>query len=155
MRTLALSQCLTLMLLALGQGYTAVAQTTEDAVRNAQQEIKALQAQDVQAILKSDTSVMEKYYSDDYIAIHGDGKLTTKAREIENFKSGVTKYDSITVREAKIRIYGDTAVVNALASIRATFNGKAYTGDVRNTRVWVKQNGNWKLVLFQATRVAP
>jgi uncharacterized protein (TIGR02246 family) len=155
MRTLFLSQCLTLMLLALGQGYTAVAQTTEAAVRNAQQEIKTLQGQVLQAILKSDTSVMEKYYSDDYIAIHGDGKLTTKAQEIENFKSGVTKYDSITVREAKIRIYGDTAVVNALASVTTMVNGKPFSGDVRNTRVWVKDSGNWKLVAFQTTRVAP
>jgi len=80
--------------------------------------------------------------------------LFTKAQEIENFNSGVTKYESIVGRESKIRIYGDTAVVNSLASVRATFNGKPYIGDVRNTRVWVKQNGNWKLVLFQATRLA-
>lgn len=155
MRTLFLSQCLTLMLLALGQGYTAVAQTTEAAVSNAQQEIKTLQGQVLQAILKGDTSVMEKYYSDDYIAIHGDGKVTTKTQEIENFKSGVTKYDSITVLEAKIRIYGDTAVVNALASVTTIVNGKPFSGDVRNTRVWVKDGGNWKLVVFQTTRVAP
>ncbi len=79
-----------------------------------QQEIKAIQGKVLQAILKSDTSVMEKYYAADYVAIHGDGKLTTKAQEIENFKDGVTKYDYITVLESTIRIYGDTAVVNAL-----------------------------------------
>ncbi|MBZ5647466.1 MAG: nuclear transport factor 2 family protein [Acidobacteriia bacterium] len=155
MRKLVLSLCLTLMLLAVGHGYTAIAQTTQAAVGNAQQEIKTLQGQLVQAILKSDTSFLEKYYADDYIAIHGDGKLTTKAQEIDNFKSGVTKYDSITVREAKIRIYGDTAVVNALASVTTIVNGKPFSGDVRNTRVWVKDNGNWKLVVFQTTRVAP
>jgi ketosteroid isomerase-like protein len=153
MRKLVLSLCLPSVVLAVGQGHKAVAQTTDAAVLNAQQEIKTLQGQVLQAILKSDTSVMEKYYADDYIAIHGDGKLTTKAQEIDNFKSGVTKYDSITVREAKIRIYGDTAVVNALAAVKTIVNGQPYSGDVRNTRVWVKQNGNWKLVVFQTTRV--
>jgi uncharacterized protein (TIGR02246 family) len=152
MRKLVLSLCLASIVAAAGQ---AVAQTTDAAVLKAQQEIKTLQGEVMQAILKSDTSVMEKSYSDDYVAIHGDGKLTTKAQEIENFKSGVTKYDSITVRESKIRIYGDTAVVNALASIKTVVNGQPYTGDVRNTRVWVKQNGNWVLVVFQTTRVAP
>ena len=98
---------------------------------------------------------METFCADDYVAIHGDGKLTTKAQEIENFKSGVTKYDYITVRESKTRIYGDTAVVNALASVKTVVNGQPYTGDVRNTRVWVKQNDNWALVVFQTTRVAP
>jgi ketosteroid isomerase-like protein len=154
-KLLFLSQCVTLMFLALGHGSTAVAQTTEATVRNAQQEIKTLQGQLLQAILKSDTSVMEKHYSDDYIAIHGDGKLTTKAEEIEHFRSGVTKYDSITVREAKIRTYGDTAVVNTLASVTTLVNGKRFSGDVRNTRVWVKDSGNWKVVVFQTTRVAP
>lgn len=120
-----------------------------------EQEIKTLQGQIQQAILKGDTGILEKYYADDYIAIHGNGTQSTKAQEIENFKSGATKYDSIIVREAKIRAYGDTAVVNALASVIATFDGKQYNGDVRNTRVWVKRDGNWKLVLFQATRVAP
>ena len=109
----------------------------------------------MEAILKGDTSVMEEYYADDYTAIHGDGKLTTKTQEIANFKSGVTKYDSITVREGKIRIYGDTAVVNALASVKTIVNGRPYSGDVRNTRVWVKLHGNWKLVAFQTTRVEP
>ncbi len=109
----------------------------------------------MQAILKSDTSIMEEYFAEDYVAIHGDGNVTTKKQEIDNFRSGVTKYDSITVREAKIRIYGDTAVVNALASVKTVVNGKPYSGDVRNTRVWVRQNGHWKLVVFQATRVTP
>jgi ketosteroid isomerase-like protein len=135
-----------------GHGMTAVEQTgTSD--ETVKQEIKTLQGQLMKAILKSDTSFFEKYYDDDYAAIHGDGKLTTKAQEIESFKSGATKYESIDVREAKIRTYGDTAIVNALVSVKTTVNGKPYSGDVRNTRVWVKQNGNWKLVVFQATRV--
>jgi uncharacterized protein (TIGR02246 family) len=138
-----------------GRGQTAVEQSGKAAGGTVQQEIKALQGQLLQAILKGDTSFLVKYYADDYIAIHGDGKVTTKAQEIENFKSGTTKYDSITVREAKIRPYGDTAVVNALASVQTTVNGKPFSGDVRNTRVWVKQNGEWKVVVFQATRVAP
>jgi uncharacterized protein (TIGR02246 family) len=155
MKSLVLSLRLVLVLLAASQGCTAAAQTAETPAGNAQQEIKALQGQVIQAILKGDTSVLEKYYADDYVAIHGDGKLTTKAQEIEKFKTGTTKYDSITVREAKIRVYGDTAVVNALASVKTVVNGQPYTGDVRNTRVWVKDSGNWKLVVFQTTRVQP
>jgi len=120
-----------------GKGMTAAEQTGNGSGEMVEQ-IKALQKQVLEAILKSDTSVFEKY-ADDYIAIHGDGKLTTKAEEIENFKSRVTKYESIKVHEAKIRTYGDTAVVNALASVKTIVNGKPYSGDVRNTRVWVKE----------------
>ncbi len=143
------------ILIAVGRPHCAVAQTSDAALPSAQQEIKSIQGALLQAILKSDTSIMEEYFAEDYVAIHGDGNVTTKKQEIDNFRSGVTKYDSITVREAKIRIYGDTAVVNALASVKTVVNGKPYSGDVRNTRVWVRQNGHWKLVVFQATRVTP
>ncbi len=146
---------LLLLVVVLGCAFTLNAQSNSSPTSDVRQEVKALQAELVQAILKGDTSVMEKYYSDDYIAIHGDGKVTTKAEEIDNFKSGTTKYESIIIREAKMRVYGNTVVVNALASIKTVVNGNPYTGDVRNTRVWVKQNDNWKLVVFQATRVLP
>jgi uncharacterized protein (TIGR02246 family) len=121
---------------------------------SAQQEIKRLQAELVQALLKNDTSLLDKYYADDYVAIPANGNLLTKYQELQNYKSGVVKYDSITVRETVIRIYGDTAIVNVLLSIKVIASGKKFDGDLRNTRVWVKQNGSWKVVAFQATGVA-
>ncbi len=117
-------------------------------------QVKALQKQLLQAILKSDTSFLEKYYAEDYTAIHGDGKLSTKAEEIANFASGVTKYESIEVRESKARAYGDTVIINGRVFVKTTVNGKPYSGEVSNTRVWVKQNGEWKVAAWQATRVA-
>jgi hypothetical protein len=121
----------------------------------AEKQIEALHAQLMEATLKHDHRFLEKYLADDYMAIRNDGKLTTRVQEIENYKSGVTKYESIEIREATMRIHGNTAIYNSLNSIKATINGKAFSGEVRNTRVWVKQNGNWKIVAFQATQVAP
>jgi uncharacterized protein (TIGR02246 family) len=137
-----------------GNGMTAVEQTGKTSGGTVEQQIKALQAQLTQAFLKSDTTFFEKYFADDYTAIYAAGKLYTKAQVIENFKSGATKYESIDEREAKIRTYGDTAVVNSLFSVKGVTNGKPFSGDIRNTRVWVKQNGDWKLVAFQNTQVA-
>ncbi len=137
-----------------GKGMSAVEQTGEGKGGNVEEQIKTLQAQFTQAFLRSDTTFLEKYFADDYTAIHGDGKLSTKPEEIEEFKSGAIKYDSITVREAKIRTYGDTAVVTSLFSVKGTINGKPFSGDVRNIRVWVKHKGDWKIVAFQNTRVA-
>jgi ketosteroid isomerase-like protein len=136
-----------------GHGEPSVEQAAKGSGVSVEQEIRALEALRIEAILKGDTSFFEKYCADDYMAIRGDGKLSTKAQEIENFKAGTTKYESIDEHELKIRIYGDTAVANARSSIKATINGWPYSGDVRNTRVWVKQKGNWKLVTFHATRI--
>jgi ketosteroid isomerase-like protein len=120
-----------------------------------EQQITALSDQAVLAYLEADTSFIEKYYADDATVMHSDGKLSTKAQEIENLRSGALKYASIDVQERKIRIYGDTVVAVALSSPKGTLNGKQFSGDYLSTLVWVKQNGNWKIVAYQATRVAP
>ena len=122
---------------------------------NADQQIKKLTDQIVAAQLKADTNSYEKLLADDYTAIHGDGTLSTKAQDIENFKSGAVKYETVDMRDSKIRVYGDTAVVTSLLFFKGTTSGKPFSGDVRSTRVWVKQKGNWKCVAFQSTRVAP
>jgi ketosteroid isomerase-like protein len=133
---------------------TAGKQTARGGGETVEQQIKALHAQLMEATLKHDPRFLEKYLADDYMAIRNDGKLTTKVQEIENYKSGVTKYESIEIRESTVRIHGKTAIYTSLNSIKATINGKPFSGDFRNTRVWVKQNGNWKIVSFQATKVA-
>jgi len=129
-------------------------QSAQGGGETVEQQIKALHAQLMDATLKHDPGFLEKYLADDYMAIRNDGNLTTKIQEIENYRSGATKYESIEIREATIRIHENTAIYNSLNSIKAMINGKPFSGDVRNTRVWVKLNGDWKIVAFQATQVA-
>lgn len=119
----------------------------------AEQQISALSDQVIQAQLKNDPSFFEKYYADDISIIHGDGTVWTKAQEIANLKSGSLKYGSVETRDRKIHVYGDTAVVTFLISFKGVVGGKPYNGDLRRTMVWVKQNGNWKTVAYQVTRV--
>ena len=141
----------TLFCLAAAPRARAQSETPTD---NARQEIEKLQAELVQAFLNNDTGTLEKHYAGDYLSIPSNGNLLTKVGEIENYRSGAVRYNAITVREMKIRTYGDTAVVNLLVTVTTTVNGKRTSGDLRNTRVWVKQDGAWRVVAFQATRVA-
>ena len=53
--------------------------------RDTEQQLKILTNQVYAAMLKADTSIFEKVYVDDYIAIRGDGSVLTKAQEIEGF----------------------------------------------------------------------
>lgn len=134
-----------------GRGMTAVEQT----YASVEQQIRSLQEESKKAALKGDASFLEKYLADDYVGIDGTGAIITKAQAIQDFKSGTVKYESIDVHDTKIRTYGNTAVVDSLASVKLTMNGKPISGDFRATFVWVKQKGNWKRVAFQSTLVTP
>jgi ketosteroid isomerase-like protein len=56
------------------------------------------------------------------------------------------KFQSITTDEVQVRIYGDTAVETGLSTMVGQDEGKVVPRDNRFTRVWVKQEGNWRLV---------
>lgn len=142
--------------------FLALATVTLSQTSDARQEIERLEEQGRLAALKGDVGFIEKYAAPDYVAIMGNGRAHGRAEEIQSRQSGGLSYQTIDVHELKIRIYGDTAVCNSLASVKLTVQekgyktvyGKEYTGDYRFTRVWVKQGGDWKLVSFQATKAS-
>jgi ketosteroid isomerase-like protein len=59
----------------------------------------------------------------------------------------------------KVRVYGDAAVVTGRATIKGQLKTGAdsaqdISGQYRYTRVYVKQQGQWRLVSFQFAPVA-
>ncbi len=132
---------------------TAVEQIGETG--NVEQQIKALHEQDREAALKGDIGFLGKNLAPDCVGIGGDGTLITKEQAIQMVKAGDIKYEAIDEHDVKVRVYGQTAIINAMASLKMMIKGTPMGGDYRATFVWVKQGGNWKEVSFQATRVAP
>ena len=65
------------------------------------------------------------------------------------------KFEAIDESDMKVRVYGDTALVNYTANIKGHFGDTDISGQWRVVRVWVKRKGQWQTVSFQATRVAP
>ena len=129
-------------------------ETSKDSGTSVEQQIKTLHEQRRNAALQGDAGFFERYLADDYLGSREDGRLITKQQEVRMVRSGAIKYEAIDERDVKVRVYGETAIVSALASVKLWVNGKPITGDQRATFVWVKQEGNWKLASFQATRVA-
>jgi len=134
-----------------GHGVTLVELSAQ---RNVDQQIRALHDQGRQAALKGDASFFEERLAASYFGIGGDGRLRTKAESIQDLKSGGIKYEAIDERDVKVDTYGDTAIVNSMAAVKLTSNGKPIGGDYRATFVYVKQGGSWREVAFQATPVA-
>jgi ketosteroid isomerase-like protein len=106
------------------------------------------------AILKSNTTVMDRLLADDYLAITASGLVQTKAQTLANLKSGRMHMASLSVSDRKVRFYGRTAVVTSLAAIQATTPGGEISGNYRYTRVYVRDaGGNWKIVSFEASKI--
>jgi hypothetical protein len=120
---------------------------------NVADEIKKLEQQRNDAILKADTATLDKLTSDDYTNTTAQGKVEKKADIMDGFKSGKIKFDSREISDLDVRVYGNTAVVTGQVNQKATNNGVDTSGQSRFTRVYVKQNGRWVSVANQATSI--
>jgi len=58
-----------------------------------------------------------------------------------------------TTADLRPRVYGDFAVVTDVANLQGTYKSQDITGQYRFTDTFMKQNGRWKLVATQATKV--
>jgi len=93
----------------------------------------------------------EKYDADNFVRIPGDGRIFTKAEFLEGFKTRNVTVESLDYSDVKIRIDGKMAVLTAIETGKGVQMGKPWTGTFRFTRVFVKRDGIWKVVLYQDT----
>lgn len=142
---------LTIAVIALSCLLIAQAKTQKNS--NVADEIKKLEQQRNEAILKGDTATLDKLTSDDYTNTTAQGKVEKKAEIMDGFKSGKIKFESRELSDLDVRVYGNTAVVTGEVNQKATNNGVDTSGQSRFTRVYVKQNGRWVSVANQATPI--
>jgi uncharacterized protein (TIGR02246 family) len=129
--------------------------STSQAGGSGEQEVRALEEQAVQAAQKNDPSFLEQHATDDYVGITGMGDMVTKSQAVQDMRSGKMRYQSIQPRNMNVRVFGNTAIVNGEATVSLVRDGKPVSGDYRYTRVWVKQDGSWKIASFESTPIQP
>ncbi len=108
------------------------------------------------AIIASDTLALKRIWTEDYNFIDARGRLVTRAQRLANFASGST--DIVVIdneREITVRVYGDMAIVQNLSTLRGQFSGQPTDTDLRGTFMWVRRNGDWRLVTNELTPVVP
>ena len=111
-----------------------------------EQAIRQLDGERIQAQIGADAAALDRIYADDFIGVGPSGTVRTKKQVISDFTSGTLKFQSITTDEIQVRVYENTAVETGLSTMNGQDKGKAVPRNTRFTRVWVKQQGNWRLV---------
>ena len=117
----------------------------EQAVRQTLNELYA-------ALGRNDVAALDRIYADNYTLVNESGELTTKAPRLAAIKSGELKYESISVDEVNIRLYGNTAVATLRSMSKAQSKGQEIGGQFRVTLTLVKMKGRWQVVAAHVTR---
>jgi ketosteroid isomerase-like protein len=122
---------------------------------SAQGEVRDLEAQFEQAVVKGNVEFFEKTLAKDFTHTTQSGVIRNREEWLANHKSGQSNYESLNTDQLAIRVYGNTALVTARISPRGRDSrGKAIEGQYRFLRVWLRQEDVWRAVAFQSTRIA-
>lgn len=118
-------------------------------------EIESLEAQWRTALMQNDVATVNRLLADDYLGINPNGTLETKADALALRRAGTTKISSMDPINMKVRVYGDTAVVTSQVQVEGHDGDRDISGRYHYTRVYTHRSGEWKVVSFEASRIAP
>jgi len=105
------------------------------------------------ALVSKDYTVLNQTLSDDLVYTHSNGIVDDKQSFIQSIKDGKLTYAAIDPLEQKVRLYGNTAIVNGVCQVKAVSNGETLSSRLRYTDVYVKKGNQWQLATWQSLRL--
>jgi uncharacterized protein (TIGR02246 family) len=143
-----------LSLLAFAAHGATATNTGADA---AEDEIRRLSAEEVNAFLKTDRAAMARLWSDDFVVTNPLNKFVTKQQVLGMVDSGFLVIPTFERQIEYLRVYGDIVIVAGRESViwggRMPNVGKSE--NLRFTAVWMKQGGRWQEIARHANIVPP
>ena len=119
-------------------------------------ELTALLRDFLEGVSKNDKAVFDRFFADDLIYTRSAGATITKADILKSLDEPTppdapkTVYDSDDIT---VHAYGNMAVMNfRLIQHTTDKDGKSETHYYRNTGTFLKRNGRWQVVAWQATK---
>jgi len=114
-----------------------------------------LAAQDARfaATIKADVAALGAMMTDDLTYTHSSGVTETRAELLDGIRSGKYAYRSIESKDRRVRLHGDAAIVSGTAHVVIEPGGKRTEIDLYFSELYLKQDGAWRMALWQSTRL--
>ncbi|MFN2413256.1 MAG: nuclear transport factor 2 family protein [Pyrinomonadaceae bacterium] len=105
------------------------------------------------AMISNDSARIGSFMADDWVIVSERG-ISTKTEFMSFVESGQLTHSSFEmVGDARIKVYGDTAVLTCRVVNTAHFGGQQFDADEWTSDVFVKRDGTWLCVLSHITPV--
>jgi ketosteroid isomerase-like protein len=99
---------------------------------------------------RHDLAFLEQAEAEEYTYTDPTGRVSHKDDDLARAQLGDIQISSFTLKDEKVQIYGETAVITGQTDIRGTDKGTDITGSYRWTDSFVRRDGAWKVVASQA-----
>ena len=101
----------------------------------------------VRVTLKGDADAFASFLAEDYMELKPSGRFVDKATWTQAIRAGTTHYETVELRDLKVRFpRPDVAVVTGAFSQTGVAGGRDNSGDGVYINTWVWIDGRWRLV---------
>ena len=109
-----------------------------------------------EAQLNADVGELDRLIGDDLLFAGPDGRLATKAQDLDAHRSGVVRFVNHEPRALHTRrIREDVALASLEADLVVKVGGEEHRGRFRYTRVWARDAERWRVVGGQVSEIKP
>jgi Domain of unknown function (DUF4440) len=120
-------------------------------------QLKLINARFIHNFVTNDIASHEKIIHPQFVHISSTGKWIDRAQYLYDWKTG---FDPNVIvywdyRNEKITVVGTTALVRSVNKYTVVNDGKELTAMSQYTDTYVKQNGVWRCIQAQITKVNP
>lgn len=105
------------------------------------------------AIVRKDRAAIEANMAADFRQIDGAGNVETKQSFVDDLVSPDLVIDPYTVEDFDVRLYGDTALLAGRTRMTGRYQGKPFASHYRYIDIYVRRNGEWKIVSVQISKI--
>jgi ketosteroid isomerase-like protein len=102
------------------------------------------------AIVSNDSEEIGRFATDDWVIV-GETGMFDRSQFLGAVAAGDLTHEAFEVDVARVRTYGETAVVTAHVTNNGTWQGQPFTADEWATDVYLKQGNTWLCAHTQLT----
>ena len=106
-----------------------------------------------QAQLASDVAALDRLVDDALVFTGPDGAVYGKQDDLDAHRRGVVHIERLDPSEERVQRFGSLAVVSVRMEMSGTFQGAAFAGPFRYTRVWCARPEGWRIVAGHVSAV--
>ena len=120
---------------------------------SAEDDIRRVEAALCKAFEAGDAAALRRDLDPTFTLVDSRGTVTDFAQNIAEVEKRDPLYSEFRNHGQTVRVYGDSAIVIGITSVKGTSGGEAFAADFRFTDTWVKRKDGWKLAASHATRL--
>ena len=100
-----------------------------------------------------DSRALQALIADRFVNTEYDGEVSDRDKFLADIKNPEFKPSLLNIRDVKVNLYRDTAVVTGIYQTKGIYSGRGYEHTGRFTDTWIFENGRWLCVASHTSLV--